>query len=348
MRSLKALLVGFIMIVAATSAVVAQYDVPEIVPFTPSTPALASEVNNNFSELVAAVNSNDARIVGIESASIVSDINGVSGSLNIVPGANITVSPDVGTKTVTISANNDGGDAQTLDGINGASYLRSDVADTFGSNLSVTGTLTLSNTLYMYNESLYLASSERLYWDSTNTRFYFTDDLKVQYNLEANYIYSVYDITAADDLFVTDYLYFGGSTAEYIKFNPTATRFDISDDVYVYGNVAVTGELNQGTGTANMMPVAYAMISDSTAGTPSVSVSSGNVSVVHNLLYSRYEITISGHYFTYNNYVVVGGATSDNVTTFSSVSGKLLVFLRDMSGGGSTVKSSFYFVVYKP
>ncbi len=75
---------------------------------------------------------------------------------------------------------------------------------------------------------------------------------------------------------------------------------------------------------------------------------SGNFSCTWNSSLSRYEITINGEDYLHDNYVTVvtpSGGTAIGVRT-GSVSGKLLIYLYDNSGG--LVQSHFSFVVFKP
>ena len=94
-------------------------------------------------------------------------------------------------------------------------------------------------------------------------------------------------------------------------------------------------------------PIAMGWISS--AGV--VEASSGNISCTYNATYTRYEITITGHSYYFNDYVTVVtvGNAGDYTANMSSVSGKMLISFRNTSG--TTVKlpsSGFQFVTYKP
>jgi hypothetical protein len=64
----------------------------------------------------------------------------------------------------------------------------------------------------------------------------------------------------------------------------------------------------------------------------------------------RYEVTINGETYTAANYVTVITpiATSFTVGFAEENAGRLEVFMRDGTGGSSTVDRAFHFVVYKP
>jgi len=120
--------------------------------------------------------------------------------------------------------------------------------------------------------------------------------------------------------------------------------------IYAVGGVTVTGDLEVGgnliSSGGTSLPVAYGVV-DSTG---SLYSGSSNVSSVWNATYSRYEITISGHSYTWNNYVttvtIFTGCSQAYAPRTSSVSGKLLVVIID--GGGTGVQCDFQFVTYKP
>ena len=116
---------------------------------------------------------------------------------------------------------------------------------------------------------------------------------------------------------------------------------------YFEGNVKVEGEIKKTVSGGTMeraTPIAYAFIDSSgtkASGTP-------NVSSTWNAGSQYYEITISGESYFYNTYVTaitIGGSTA-GVARTSSVSGKLLVYIYNLSG--TLMQSSFQFVTYKP
>ncbi|MFG0317609.1 MAG: FG-GAP-like repeat-containing protein [Planctomycetota bacterium JB042] len=63
---------------------------------------------------------------------LVSTIDGVSndaGNIDLVAGPNVSIVPNDGANTITISASADGGDAQTVDGLDSSQFLRADQND---------------------------------------------------------------------------------------------------------------------------------------------------------------------------------------------------------------------------
>ncbi len=116
---------------------------------------------------------------------------------------------------------------------------------------------------------------------------------------------------------------------------------------YFEGNVKVEGEIKKTVSGGTMeraTPIAYAFIGSDglkDSGTP-------NVSSTWNAGSQYYEITISGESYFYNTYVTtitLGGSTA-GVARTSSVSGKLLVYIYNLSG--TLMQSNFQFVTYKP
>ncbi|HNW91131.1 MAG TPA: hypothetical protein PKN48_15835 [Bacteroidales bacterium] len=93
------------------------------------------------------------------------------------------------------------------------------------------------------------------------------------------------------------------------------------------------------------LPIAYGFVES--AGT--LAAGTSNISnITWNASSSRYEITIAGESYFYNDYVTivtVCGTGQITVET-SSVSGKLLVYL--YNAAGTKVQNMFQFVTYKP
>ncbi|HOY31045.1 MAG TPA: hypothetical protein PKW80_04110 [Bacteroidales bacterium] len=97
--------------------------------------------------------------------------------------------------------------------------------------------------------------------------------------------------------------------------------------------------------TNSPLPVAYGFVESSgtlASGTSNIS------SVTWNATNSRYEITITGESYYFNDYVTIVticGVGQITVET-SSVGGKLLVYL--YNSAGTKVQSMFQFITYKP
>ncbi|HEB13896.1 MAG TPA: MerR family transcriptional regulator, partial [candidate division WWE3 bacterium] len=82
-------------------------------------------------------------------------VNNSEGNIDLIAGSNITITPDDGANTITIAATGGGGgggDANTLDGLDSLSFLRSNAADSYtsgtltfnaGTTLSIAGSLVL-------------------------------------------------------------------------------------------------------------------------------------------------------------------------------------------------------------
>ena len=115
-------------------------------------------------------------------------------------------------------------------------------------------------------------------------------------------------------------------------------------DLYVADTLEVDGNITKSysSGTNNpAVPIAYAYIDSS----GSVSSGTPNVSCTWNV--SRYEITIAGESYYYNDYITVVTPSGAGVMAgTSSTSGKLLVYITNLSG--TTIQSGFQFIMYKP
>jgi hypothetical protein len=93
--------------------------------FTGGMPAYATEVNDNFSAVAAAVNDNDARLDILDAQSTVRSVEGVSndnGNIDLVPGGTVSISGNDAANQITISASADGGNANLLDGIDSTGF----------------------------------------------------------------------------------------------------------------------------------------------------------------------------------------------------------------------------------
>lgn len=108
------------------------------------------------------------------------------------------------------------------------------------------------------------------------------------------------------------------------------------------GNVNLSGELHATrTGTANMMPLAYGTVSAAGA----LHANTGNFTVAHPST-GRYEITISGESYYYQDYITTATPVGFGYVKTDSASGKLLIFTFNSSGTAADM--IFSFVVYKP
>jgi len=110
-----------------------------------------------------------------------------------------------------------------------------------------------------------------------------------------------------------------------------------------YSFRAANADSINGIAANRAAPIAYAAInSDGTvaSGTP-------NVSCSWNASLSRYEITITGESYYYTSYVTVVTPMADSrIPRTSSIGGKLLIYIQDLSGAYK--QAPFSFVTYKP
>jgi len=145
----------------------------------------------------------------------------------------------------------------------------------------------------------------------------------------------------------------GGSGARLGINTAPAHELDVNGYVRIRGGSPATGKVltsSDSWGTATwetiLSPIALGNISSSgvlNSGTPNIQ------SVVWNSASSRYEIEITGVNYHFNNFITVVTPTSTtaaSIVSTNSVSGKLLVYIRNTSG--TLVQSGFHFVVYKP
>lgn len=116
---------------------------------------------------------------------------------------------------------------------------------------------------------------------------------------------------------------------------------------YFEGDVHSTSEYTKAytTGTSNpAAPLAYGNIASNglkNSGTP-------NFTCTWNSTLSRYEITITGESYHYQNYVATVTCTggSARIASTDSMDGKLLVYI--LTTAGTKVQAPFNFMVYKP
>lgn len=121
-------------------------------------------------------------------------------------------------------------------------------------------------------------------------------------------------------------------------FSSTGTALYTQGRAEINGNLSVTGRIDN-----NMAPIALGYVnSDSTIVT-----SSGNFSCVWHNVNDWYVITITGYDYFFSSYVThVQTSVANTTARVASVSGKLVVQIRDSSG--TLVQSPFQFVTYKP
>jgi hypothetical protein len=110
------------------------------------------------------------------------------------------------------------------------------------------------------------------------------------------------------------------------------------------GDIKVNKEVHaQGTGTANMIPIAYGFIRDNGA----VSTGSGNIASTWSAANQRYEITITGEDYVLWDYITMVTPSTGGISArVSSVTGKLLVEI--YNAAGTKVQGNFQFLTYKP
>jgi len=169
-----------------------------------------------------------------------------------------------------------------------------------------------------------------------------------------------------------------GSTAEYVETH-TATTNDFGlYNIAVGSGTPTTGTMaaidwsaggkfikveidpNGGTnytdlGTTELLSVPYALYASKTPGIVAygtvmadgtIENGTGNFSVNYDNGLKRYEITINGISYFYQNYTsLVTASGSSNTASAGSVNGNLLVFIHDNSG--TNTDGTFYFIVYE-
>lgn len=112
------------------------------------------------------------------------------------------------------------------------------------------------------------------------------------------------------------------------------------------GPVNAIGEVNNTsrTGNANLTPTAYGVV----ASNATIYASTGNFTCVWNAVSKRYEITISGESYYYQNYITCITPAGGSISRFKTDSsgGKLLVYMYDTAG--ALAQGNFHFITYKP
>lgn len=79
---------------------------------------------------------------------IISNVDGLQTALDGKLASSSYIASDVLSKILTVDGSGSGLDADTLDGVQGASYLRSDTSDTFTGTLTLTGSMNASGTVF--------------------------------------------------------------------------------------------------------------------------------------------------------------------------------------------------------
>jgi hypothetical protein len=124
-------------------------------------------------------------------------------------------------------------------------------------------------------------------------------------------------------------------------YSQSGTALRALGDAEVTGDLTVAGSVTGAYNTS--LPIAYGVVNAD--GTKASGTS--NVSSIWNS--TRYDITISGHSYYYDQYVTtvtaISGCNYANTIRTSSASGRLLVYF---GSGGSTVQCPFQFVTFKP
>jgi hypothetical protein len=111
----------------------------------------------------------------------------------------------------------------------------------------------------------------------------------------------------------------------------------------VEGSIRVSGEVNNESGSANLLPICYGSVAS--AGT--ISSGTGNFTVTK-VGTGVYDISITGETFIFSGYItsVTPIASSERSSTASSLNGALRVRIFD--GTGAAIDTPFHFIVYKP
>lgn len=132
------------------------------------------------------------------------------------------------------------------------------------------------------------------------------------------------------------------SPSIYAYLATTSYAGDFSSDIRVKGDI--NREYVSGA-PKNAVPVAYGTVNSNAT----ISAGSGNFTVTYNSSNNWYEITITGESYHYTSHTTVAnivGGTVPRFATTSSVSGRLIVSIFDLSGNNQ--QNMFNFVVFRP
>lgn len=164
-----------------------------------------------------------------------------------------------------------------------------------------------------------------------------TGDLTVNHDGSSNALRIASAMTGAGTLYELIELEAAGSTtnASFIEFQNGAIMAQIQIDGTAWFQ-------NSTQKLPAFLPIAFGHIQID----GSVSSSSGNFTCVWNATSNRYEITIAGHTYYYNNYstMVTPSGSGPNTVRTDSAGGKLYVYVYD--AGGAPVQHFFQFVSY--
>lgn len=163
-----------------------------------------------------------------------------------------------------------------------------------------------------------------------------TGDVTVNHDGSSNALRIASAMTGAGTLFELIELEAAGTTtnASFIEFQNSGIKAQIQVDGSAWFQ-------NSTQRLPAFLPIAFGYVE----ANGSVASSSGNVTCVWNAALLRYEISIPGHTYWYNNYsTMVTPGSSWARTRTSSVGGDLLVYIQNTSGSG--IQHSFQFVSY--
>jgi hypothetical protein len=277
-------------------------------------------------------------------------------------------------------------DADTLDGLDSAQFLRSDTSDNFTSGtltfdaattLDVDGTFNASgatniNLPFVDNNTLILDNdntggnvtlqfgntlNETIAWDSANSRFLLSDDLRVDGNLEQNGNAFTIDADNAGAGANVDFVANQGSDLDgVLRYNATTNQWELSNDGGAFSKVQTEAEVGNRTYTNDFVVTDGQTV---TASIDALDTEVGNQTYTNdfavtdgqNLTQSidAIDSTLGNRTYTNDNFVADGQTFTASINALDTALGestkKIFVNMNDLTvqADGTSNNANLYF-----
>jgi hypothetical protein len=285
--------------------------------------------------------------MNVADGQVVKSLNGLKDNVNLVAGSNVTITPSGNDLTISATGGGTGiggsGTANYLPLFTNGTTLGNSIINQSGNTLGI-NTSASNYTLNLNCVStaglglkIFRDSGVRLAMNHTlNTEAGWAFDAVGSY-------FQLHVMGAAGDIVRTLFTANDQGNVGIGTTNPS-TRLDVSGTVTVSGT---SNEINRTqTGSANLVPIAYATVAANGAiytggSTDNVTLSS------HTANSGKYQFTITGEDFYYQNYVCIATPLSSppGEISWGSIGGMLIIYTANSSG--TATDKIFSFVIYK-